>query len=38
MGKTKKEMAADLADKVIKHANEVGIHLEKKLPRKKRGK
>lgn len=35
MGKTKKEMAAELAGKIIKHAHEVGIPLEKKKQSKK---
>ena len=35
VGKTKKEMAAELAGKIIKHAHEVGLPLEKKKPNKK---
>lgn len=35
MGKTKKEMAAELAGKIINHAHEVGIPVQKKKQTKK---
>lgn len=38
MGKTKKELAAELAGKIINHAHEVGIPLEKKKSGKKQNK
>jgi len=38
MGKSKKEMAAELAGKIINHANEVGIPLQKKKSHKKQSK
>lgn len=38
MSKSKKELAAELAGKIINHANEVGIPLQKKKSNKKQSK
>jgi len=38
MGKSKKELAAELAGKIISHANDAGIPLQKKKSHKKQSK